>query len=135
MNLHQHAFVRMYCAYISIYHYQWIYLPTYLYLHLPTSYLHLPTSYLHLTYILPASTYICTYISTYISTYLSTYISTSIYLHLRSTYWGLALWNTEFTGLRNSKCRLRKMGPLCVSCPQWRCPHHGLSKEKRVHPN
>ena len=24
------------------------------------------------------------------------------------------------------------MTPLCVSCPEWRCPHHGLSKEKRV---
>ena len=125
MNLHQHAFVRMCCAYISIYHYRWIYLlPTCTYI-----YLHLTYIYLHLTYILPASPPATPPTSP------PTSPPPSIYIYIRRTYWGLALWNTEFTGLRNSKCCLRKMTPLCVSCPQWRCPHHGLSKEKRVHPN
>ena len=48
--------------------------------------------------------------------------------------------NIEFTRLRNSRCWQRKMEPLCVSCPQWRCSlgstcgHHGLSN-KDVIPN
>ena len=120
--------------------------PAYIYLHLPTStyiYLHLPTStyiYLHLptsTYIyrhLPTSTYIYLHLPTYTYIYLPTYRGHSQPM-VRILGWRLALWNIEFTHLRNSRCWQRKMEPLCVGCPQWRCSlgsirgHHGLSNK------
>ena len=149
--------------YWYIYGSTYTYLPTYIYLHLFSIYRHLPTSTdtcLHLpasTYIylhLPTSTYIYLHLPTSTYIYLHLPTSTDIYLHLpTSTYiylptyrghsqpmvrilgWRLALRNIEFTHLRNSRCWQRKMEPLCVGCPQWRCSlgstrgHHGLSNK------
>ena len=151
-----HIYLHLPTAYIYLHlptsTYIYLHLPTstYIYLHLATStyiYLHLPTSayiYLHL----PTSTYIYRHLPTSTDIYLHLPTSTYIYLHLptaesaKDSYTGLAagIVNIEFTRLRNSRCWQRKMEPLCVSCPQWRCSlgstcgHHGLSN-KDVIPN
>ena len=164
--IYLHLFTSVYIyLHLSTSIYIYLHLPTsiYIYLHLSTSiyiYLHLSTStyYLHLSTSIYIYAYIYLHLSTSIYIYLhlstSTYIylhlptSTYIYLHLptaesaKDSYTGLAagIVNIEFTRLRNSRCWQRKMEPLCVSCPQWRCSlgstcgHHGLSN-KDVIPN
>ena len=167
LHLPTHIYRHLPTAYIYLHlptsTYICLHLPTstYIYLHLPTStyiYLRLPTS-THIYRHLPTSTYIYLHLPTFAYIYLhlptSTYIyrhlptSTYIYLHLptaesaKDSYTGLAagIVNIEFTRLRNSRCWQRKMEPLCVGCPQWRCSlgstrgHHGLSNKDVSIPN